>query len=99
PPLDLLSFPTRRSSDLFTFELPFGFEAVFGVPSVTGKSAGKQHGVKLATAHGDDLRAPVGRAHLADVFTLQLKIDAAVFGREEGDRKSTRLNSSHSQIS
>src|SRR5205085_9788930 len=94
-PRDLHSFPTRRSSDLLgvisqaaeteTLAASLdGNDGVYFVPALTG--LGSPHWDPYARGTIVGLTRGNGRAHLAR---------AAL----EADRKSTRLNSSHSQIS
>src|SRR5205085_10126871 len=88
------SFPTRRSSDLYSFQqVPLGArtsQALNSISSVPGliefrapKSATRNFAPKVGFAYSPNYNSGMlGR----------------LFG-SNGDRKSTRLNSSHSQIS
>src|SRR5438270_3567637 len=81
---DLHSFPTRRSSDL---------------SNASSGERDDQFGGVAAPVDGDD-----ERAHARLVSNLRLRPRLRDLGAErtvgrEADRKSTRLNSSHSQIS
>src|SRR5205085_6325229 len=85
-PPDLHSFPTRRSSDLRL--LPRGVDRV----DLSGKDeppTGAQRG----------LDRPVRALRLAEAAEEEQIAVPRVGLEAERDRKSTRLNSSHSQIS
>src|SRR5205085_12702814 len=83
---DLHSFPTRRSSDLF-----FPRERCGGAVALSLRRPARERplrrlalqGARRAAQQGDGLRSQRGR----------------YVGQFPSDRKSTRLNSSHSQIS
>src|SRR5207302_10048000 len=79
PPLDLHSFPTRRSSDLVDF--------VSGVLTVHRSS---WRGIVGTPKSGRDRKIPL---------TDRLKAALKAHRHLRGDRKSTRLNSSHVKIS
>src|SRR5205085_4752158 len=89
---DLHSFPTRRSSDLYASQT---------IVTVDGKS---YQGLVSPTGDGTIV---VLQPNGEKVTILQQKVDSStrskVSAMPEGllnsDRKSTRLNSSHSQIS
>src|SRR5205085_9016452 len=81
---DLHSFPTRRSSDLGRLER--------GEVWVARKARVPRHRVDRIAPQVDDVRAGT-----ADVQHVQWRGARARENAE--DRKSTRLNSSHSQIS
>src|SRR5690242_21352864 len=87
PLRDLHSFPTRRSSDLVG-----GF--------VKLRSEGDDERTVLANADGE-LGFFMENGQLSQILTEALGLDIAeTFGfLVEGDRKSTRLNSSHMSIS
>src|SRR5260221_537179 len=96
---DLHSFPTRRSSDLFyhlrqlgvTFRLG-GKVAQVGIdPKRDYVFAELESGKRV---HGDALIYAVGRQANGD----QLHLEAAGLAARWRDRKSTRLNSSHTEI-
>src|SRR5205085_4359891 len=88
-PRDLHSFPTRRSSDL-----------IVGLAGIVGNGqaeflralAGLEHATGRAELRGKTLKPNRPDAAL-DAGVVYLSADRL------GDRKSTRLNSSHSQIS
>src|SRR5205085_12524048 len=82
----LLSFPTRRSSDLY---------ACFGPTPATDRT----FDLYWIAVHPDAQRSGAGAALMDDV-ERQLEARARMIVIEtSSDRKSTRLNSSHSQIS
>src|SRR5206468_5837302 len=94
---DLHSFPTRRSSDLASrglAHLNVSPDNLFVAATPTGEQVKllglgtavfRPRGAEAATAGGDNarFRAP----------------EVAAGGEADSDRKSTRLNSSHDQIS
>src|SRR5205085_12393035 len=81
---DLHSFPTRRSSDLSDLR-----------DAVPEAIEGKKIAVVARTAHEQYLKAFFTEAELKPFPNMEAARDAL----RKGDRKSTRLNSSHSQIS
>src|SRR5207244_11797275 len=92
---DLHSFPTRRSSDLFSFRLD-GVQGILFLERLAGLLHRLFGGSQLArhlrrVRLEEALRAA---CLLADVFLL-----LGLFLGMPGDRKSTRLNSSHQIIS
>src|SRR5690606_39858161 len=93
----LLSFPTRRSSDLV--------QALSGLGTLVSRVATTPSQIELTEARAEETRAG---AELTRVETRRKEIETQLleeFGRAEraaaleGDRKSTRLNSSHVKIS
>src|SRR5205814_9285063 len=93
------TFPTRRSSDLSPAH-PASTEELAAIVH-HGRLVRGQDGKLLAVAQRiDDLTAHAGlargrRVRVPDVLAVQLAASA----RKAGDRKSTRLNSSHLGIS
>src|SRR5205085_5346034 len=99
PHRDLLSFPTRRSSDLNSVAFSSVFETLL-IQYVAGESQDPQFNFTPGPAV--PIVFPAGSSELN--FTLfgpgLSNAERAVQrGSEKQDRKSTRLNSSHSQIS
>src|SRR5205085_12353552 len=99
PPLsDLHSFPTRRSSDLdqrnveacHWLNLP-GPDA----EQILLAQARLHQPADLIRPHGQHIDAPRSLA-ITDPLIAEVPIEGLV---DDQDRKSTRLNSSHSQIS
>src|SRR5205814_9122831 len=88
---DLLSFPTRRSSDLLRVRRAADGEE-HAVAFDRLAAIGAHAGTFLRRTRGGDARAEGER----DALLLER---ALRFLREAGDRKSTRLNSSHLGIS
>src|SRR5690606_39893088 len=90
-PLDLLPFPTRRSSDLFRAVFPF-FNLMY--PSLTSQimeglvNTYKESGWLPEWASPGHRESMIGSNSASIVAEAYLK-----------DRKSTRLNSSHVKIS
>src|SRR5205085_9679712 len=93
------SFPTRRSSDLAE------------PPELTGAGGRRTPGAPHALADADhgtgpDIHHLVVESHLTRALEEHVQLldprvrvpVARLFAGLEGDRKSTRLNSSHSQI-
>src|SRR5205085_10948977 len=89
-PSPLHSFPTRRSSDLLAMDAAWLNEADSHERIVDVDPAGPFPSAKLTPLPGDD----GARIH-------SLVFSSGTTGKTKGlvDRKSTRLNSSHSQIS
>src|SRR5207249_11296295 len=97
-PPALHSFPTRRSSDLSMVVCAF-------VPSMVAAALRKEN--RLVERQRDELE----QSYLATIAALAAALDAkdrhteahsretAALARAVGDRKSTRLNSSHVSIS
>src|SRR5206468_10592068 len=84
----LLSFPTRRSSDL----LAFAEIAAFVALTICGT-------LELADPVQDGLGRPSSAAASASPYWVGTKNGLVVTWLTKADRKSTRLNSSHDQIS
>src|SRR5205085_9855386 len=84
PPRSLLSFPTRRSSDLQG-----------AGPGDPGPSPHRQSRERAAGPHGRGDRA----LYPGDDARAHRRGTRGISRIERTDRKSTRLNSSHSQIS
>src|SRR5206468_9074493 len=98
PPAELHSFPTRRSSDLG------GIQRLRGVRDDQGGSGTgipRRTAGRARVADGDQARRRRLRHLLLDqgARKLALKTRSELFRRALEDRKSTRLNSSHDQIS
>src|SRR5699024_11829091 len=98
PPISLLSFPTRRSSDLVDDMTVVGVSP----KSVTVKSVDI---VPDASGH-DNNRIIINTDASNSDYPVQLVLDVKYSGAEKifyipakEDRKSTRLNSSHVSIS
>src|SRR5206468_11058148 len=92
-PPALHSFPTRRSSDLFPDD------ASNVVDRISGELRGGNWTAGL-TAHHAVFHATTNRAPQSGKYTLLIAgLRGAVGGGVKQDRKSTRLNSSHDQIS
>src|SRR5207249_12172015 len=91
PPRHLHSFPTRRSSDLFDFDLT---DSATQVATQTAGSAisGGVHQIDLSGVVANARSASAAAAALAPTQTFSTL-------SEGQDRKSTRLNSSHVSIS
>src|SRR5690606_41625864 len=92
----LHAFPTRRSSDLFSART-VGADTGF---VLTYERAARRHDqtqmtaeVDLAATDGDTAELRISASYL-DAIDLR-----GVVPEPEGDRKSTRLNSSHVKIS
>src|SRR5206468_13071116 len=87
---DLHSFPTRRSSDLLALEDPTTAVVAHGLlnsmAALTGTATTLLHHWELFSEDPDKARDLLGR--IVRQATMA-----------SGDRKSTRLNSSHDQIS
>src|SRR5205085_12277786 len=98
-PVQLRSFPTRRSSDLLTVAAGGALQAL-----PAGKVARIMTGAPLPTGADTVLMREETESPSADtvVFKRVPPVGENVRKRGEdlmeGDRKSTRLNSSHSQI-
>src|SRR5690606_41021490 len=95
--VDLLSFPTRRSSDL----LPFVIRAavVEGVATATEVST---IGIAYSVLAGLLLYRKFDFARLPGILIETATLSGAILfiiGCATADRKSTRLNSSHVKIS
>src|SRR5205085_11098427 len=92
PPPYVASFPTRRSSDLL------GEQVLLGREAVGGDGGGVEGGVGVlqGVAAGELQRAVDGPQTALD---LRQRLGPHPPHLPARDRKSTRLNSSHSQIS
>src|SRR5205085_10513003 len=90
-------FPTRRSSDLdCSLFIPAGIRSTYRKQRVLLPSRCKSISNRMATCmivEDEPLSQELLQSYIAQVRELEL---VATCGR---DRKSTRLNSSHSQIS
>src|SRR5439155_22835647 len=97
-PRSLHSFPTRRSSDLVLHEVVVVADQNADTAAVRRVEdrvsvAGRK---KLANKHVQlTMTRPAAVGHRDDVAIIEL----AIFAMPDGDRKSTRLNSSHVAIS
>src|SRR5205085_10062550 len=96
--LDLHSFPTRRSSDLE------GIELVQADVSDPAFSFDRPVDVVVMTHVLEHLEEPLAFLHALQridfkYLIVEVPLDDLLSGKVEADRKSTRLNSSHSQIS
>src|SRR5205085_5169601 len=90
----ILSFPTRRSSDLISHFLEEVRE-IAGRYTILRDGRSVDSGSIAGTSNDQLIAHMVGRAALTPWSVLR----SGEGERNEGDRKSTRLNSSHSQIS
>src|SRR5207245_10713957 len=91
----LHSFPTRRSSDLTYFDIQVSLDTVTWTMVFSGQSSGQTlqlESYAFPTASGRYVRI-VG--HGNNQSTWNSIAEVAILG----DRKSTRLNSSHGSIS
>src|SRR5690606_41296883 len=92
PRRDLLSFPTRRSSDLYTAAKELGLEVGDQFTGAHGTVAGFDH----EEHHSDESAHEPHDTHHSFIYTV-VGILPQLSNSE--DRKSTRLNSSHVKIS
>src|SRR5206468_11723665 len=92
---DLHSFPTRRSSDLGRIELPGPCPHIAGVVERGHIEHLRQPGSQLPGHREIGLPERAG----ARLAAAGARVEAVRRDRELVDRKSTRLNSSHDQIS
>src|SRR5207248_10904978 len=91
---DLHSFPTRRSSDLFRAPVLSADGTLLAVASDSDTNI-----ILVDIASGKALRTFQG--HSGRINSIQFSSDNSriITGSDDGDRKSTRLNSSHRTIS
>src|SRR5206468_12190251 len=94
----LHSFPTRRSSDLNAQPLQRTHQdACLWLHALDGRD--HEHCAVENAQYTLDLRNEVGMAWRVDQIDVQALEPERRDGRLDRDRKSTRLNSSHDQIS
>src|SRR5205807_9160072 len=95
-PLDLHSFPTRRSSDLRLFELVLEQKlSVRQTEDLARQAAGGQDLTKKAARPKLDKPADLRTLETTLEHALGTKVEIQTGGDLRRDRKSTRLNSSH----
>src|SRR5690606_41884140 len=92
----LLSFPTRRSSDLPRRAAGLRAGEPRALHAHHALDAVARRGVRALAGHGDRLGGVARRGSRRGAPHLALEAAARPAG---GDRKSTRLNSSHVKIS
>src|SRR5207245_10123072 len=95
----LLSFPTRRSSDLRHLLVPADNRVCLpcaGVRPLSGTSAGKQ--IPFRAQGGVMLDSRQRSIWIRFMAVVGLVAQAFAQGGATGDRKSTRLNSSHGSM-
>src|SRR5205085_5373310 len=98
-PRDLHSFPTRRSSDLVTSVN--GVEGMFKRLTGGGRDARALAPARVAVVGPGTAAALAARGIVADIVPERAVAESLVEALADTpvrDRKSTRLNSSHSQI-